>query len=206
MEKKKLLFALIISILGLKTIAVAIDLKTFQTGVNPDTEKFVQGLVEKNNGIKTDTKAWCRSLNAQQFLKAKQPINKKKESGDTTKEVNLYIFVTLKMSEKNLRDLIREAKIYGGFVIIRGIRESLVETMTYLKRILKDDLDGVAIDPTLFREYEIRQVPSFVLEQIHGETKLFDKLEGNVTVRYALERFSKAGDIKEEASQLLNKA
>ena len=209
MEEKKLLFRLIYSALicvstfaqmcvaPMDVSAHAIDVKEFPTELNPSTKVWVEELHEKSKQIQ---------------VTAVKPRGFSRGALDA----NLYVFVTTKMTDQNLKSLIKEAKKYNGTVLLRGLKdESMTKTIEYFQGLLKEDLEGIAIDPTLFREYGIERAPTFVLEATGGkptggkptcgreEGKLFDKVEGNVSLRYALEKMADQGDLKESAAKLL---
>lgn len=68
---------------------------------------------------------------------------------------------------------------------------------------------AAVIDDESFRKFKVGKVPTLVLAQekncyIEKTCKQsFDKLEGNVGVKYALEKFSESGSLKKEARELL---
>ena len=72
---------------------------------------------------------------------------------------------------------------------------------------------GFIIDPELFSLFAVTAVPTTILScsfQIHAvertQTPLHDRLQGHVSIRYALEQFAKEGDLQNEAHSLLKKA
>ena len=99
------------------------------------------------------------------------------------------------MGETKLKKIIEEASIYGGVVVFRGFKDGdIKETMKFLTKVIKER-EGVIIDPELFKEYGIKRIPSYVLtrscEGKVGCKKVYDRLDGNVSVRFALEKFAK---------------
>lgn len=227
MEEKKLLFALILlSLVNFGTASSldleALDLKEFQAGsasavefakslskekevVSPETAKWCSKLEsEETNKISKSTKEWVTVLEQKSKHQVTCAQQARVDSFDDATNANLYVFVTLNMHKQNLKALIKEAKKYNAVLVIRGLKEdSMVETAKYLKDLIKDDLEGIVVDPYLFREYGIVKVPSFVFEQ--ENQKIFDKLEGNISVRYALEKIAQRGDLKNQARKLLGK-
>ena len=124
---------------------------------------------------------------------------------------DFLIFGSFSLGEKNLEDLIKLAGKSGGVVILRGLKNgSFKETAGFISKFAKEE-GGILIDPNLFKEYQILKVPSFVLAKRCDETSvsscksLFDKITGMVTPRYALERFSEIGELKEEARSRLGR-
>ena len=118
-------------------------------------------------------------------------INNKKEG--------FYIFISLNMPESLLEQYDVLAKKIGAKLILRGFRNnSFKETANYLKTI-KDQGIAIEIDPMTFKKFSITSVPSFVL----SDNNKFDKLVGNVSIKYALEQFEQQGDLKNKASEYL---
>ena len=69
------------------------------------------------------------------------------------------------------------------------------------------------IDPELFSLFAVTAVPTYVLShpfQLNAsevtQTPLHDRLQGHVSVFYALSVFAKEGSLKEEATSLLENA
>ena len=81
----------------------------------------------------------------------------------------------------------------GQTVNVPVIVPALIEELTVTIVV------AAAIPQLLVTVYDIVAVPSYVLA--HGNS--YDKLSGNVTLKYALEKFAKAGDLAREAQWLL---
>lgn len=121
-----------------------------------------------------------------------------RESSKTSDD--FFIFVSFSLHERNLRQIIEDARRYGAFVVIRGLKNnSMRETVQYLLRSVMSTGQGVLVDPTLFQKFGIRHVPSFVLY----DGSRYDMLSGNVTVDFALRKFAERGDLKVEAKRRL---
>jgi len=128
-------------------------------------------------------------------------------------EASLYIFISFSMGEKALLNLAHEAKQFGATLVLRGFHEgSYVKTAQALNKIILETGQGVIIDPELYSLFDITAVPTFVLAKPFNliavervQTPLHDKLQGHVSPHYALETFSKMGDLKEEAQDLLKR-
>ena len=120
------------------------------------------------------------------------------ESGD------LYIFVSFSMGEKALLNLANEAKKYGATLVLRGfIDGSYVQTAKALQKVIQKTGQGFIIDPELFTLFAVTAVPTYVLAKPFPSTTLeriqtpiHNHLQGHVSIRYALEVFSKEGDAK----------
>jgi conjugal transfer pilus assembly protein TrbC len=126
---------------------------------------------------------------------------------------NLYIFLSFSLGEKALLNLANEAKPYGATFVLRGfIDGSYAKTVQALQNIIVKTGQGFIIDPELFSLFSVTVVPTYVLAkpfQLHAQTRtqspLHDRLQGHVSVPYALETFAQSGDLTEEAQALLDK-
>lgn len=123
---------------------------------------------------------------------------------------HLYVFVSLSMPMPGLLDLGKQAKAYGGVLVLRGLVDgSYRKTALKLKSFIEQTKTGMIIDPLLFRTYQVSVVPSVVLTSGSSLTdpsavpRTFDKVCGFISVKGALEQMEKAGDLKSMATQLL---
>ena len=124
---------------------------------------------------------------------------------------DFLIFASFSLGEKNLENLIKLASNYNGAVILRGFKNgSFKETAAFLSKF-STEKEGILIDPSLFIEYEVTKVPTFVLTKPCNEglqvscQAIFDKLTGMVSPRYALEKFSSSGELAREAKERLGR-
>ena len=107
----------------------------------------------------------------------------------------LYIAVSLSMPKALLVGLSERASKIGAKLIMRGLKNnSFEETVKAIKELSEN---GIAIDinPKIFRSYEIKQVPAFILIT-GGKSNI---LHGNVSLSYVLGEFKDRGDTKEGA-------
>lgn len=126
-------------------------------------------------------------------------------------EASLFIFVSFSMGEKALLNLAQEAKRFNVTLVLRGLKDgSYLKTAKALQKIILETSQGVVIDPELYSLFHVTAVPTFVLakpfqiqSQERTQTPIHDKLQGHVSIQYALEGFTKEGDLKEEAQTLL---
>lgn len=113
----------------------------------------------------------------------------------------LYVFVSFSMPEERLKELDKQVKKIGGVLVIKGlVNNSLRETTRRVQEIDEEGL-SMLLDPNKFEVFNIEQVPSFVLE---GDYK-YDRVVGNVSLKYALELFEGEGELKAEAKEMLSK-
>lgn len=147
---------------------------------------------------------------------------------------HLYVFVSFSLGEKALLNLAHEARQQGATLILRGFKDgSYIKTAHALQKIIHKTGQGFLIDPELFTLFAVTAVPTIVFSKpilllsseqedtlrvdtlreftlspsspLSGQTPFHDRLQGHVSLRYALERFADSGDLKEEAQLLLQK-
>ena len=125
---------------------------------------------------------------------------KAKYQGDS----ELFVFVTLGMSDEALKVLSIQAQEVGAVLVIRGLVENSFQK-THQR--LKELAIPIDIDPTLFERFEITRVPTLVLAEIKDGklTDVHDKVRGNTSIRSALELFSMEGDLFALAQSYLKK-
>ena len=125
----------------------------------------------------------------------------------------LLIFVSFSMGEKALLNLAEEAKRYGAILVLRGfLKGSYRKTVYALQKTINKTQQGFIVDPELYTLFSIQAVPTFIISkpfQLNAsertQTPLHDRLQGHVSVHYALETFSKDGDMKKEVQILLER-
>ncbi len=92
------------------------------------------------------------------------------------------IFVSLSMPEASLKSLYFEAEQIGAVLVLRGLKDhSFKQTAEALQSLGI----GVQIDPTLFKQYAIESVPTFV----KSDGAEYQSIRGNISLAYALARF-----------------
>jgi type-F conjugative transfer system pilin assembly protein TrbC len=138
-------------------------------------------------------------------------LNEQKQAQTKKTNGELYLFVSFSMGEKALLNLAHEAKQYGATLVLRGFKDgSYTKTSKALQKIIEETGQGILIDPELYELFRITAVPTcalakpFALQpQTRTQTPIHDKIQGHVSVRYALEQFAKKGDLMQEAQLLL---
>ncbi len=179
------------------------DVKNAKPIIEPEltitkgNQELANKLLEKSHGVITE------SLGISQSLRVSNVTSKS--------YTDFLIFTSFSLGEKNLENLIKLASDYNGAVILRGFKnDSFKETAAFLSKF-STEREGVLIDPSLFTEYEITKVPTFVLTKPCNEglqvscKAVFDKLTGMVSPRYALEKFSISGELAREAKERLGR-
>jgi conjugal transfer pilus assembly protein TrbC len=113
------------------------------------------------------------------------------------------VFASLSMPEASLSRLIADTSAAGGVVVFRGFPKGSTRAFAGgLKRVVTDERQEahIAIDPRLFRAFSVTAAPTFVVASRAYElcdgfdctsaVPDHDRMSGNVSVDYALERFA----------------
>ena len=123
------------------------------------------------------------------------------------------VFISLSLSDNNLENIVREAKVRGWVPVMRGFKEgSYKKTAKYLSEMMRKTGYGVVIDPESFKEFEVKVVPTFVIAGVKeggcskNEEKgnlgadtvscngtKYNKIAGNVSFEYVEGVFNKSG-------------
>ncbi|MFT2793870.1 type-F conjugative transfer system pilin assembly protein TrbC, partial [Serratia sp. T13T92] len=110
-------------------------------------------------------------------------------------------FVSFSIPETGLKRMLSEARRFGIPATLRGmVQNDMKTTADAIMALVKDgSTDGVAIDPTRYREFDITSVPSLVVFCPAGH----DVIRGNLRLKQALEKVVEKGDCRDEARRLL---
>lgn len=113
-------------------------------------------------------------------------------------------FASLSMPPDSLKRMIDDVRRAGGVVVFRGFPGNDGRTFAAMMRRVATEgaAANVAIDPRLFRAFDVRAVPTYVVassdftpcDGFDCVTPLppHDRMVGNVTVQYALSSFAGA--------------
>lgn len=120
----------------------------------------------------------------------------------------VYVAVSLSMPVPALRQLVTDAEKAKVQVVIQGpINGSFKQLIERMRSVFSEnEIAGIAIDPRVFEQYRIDQVPAFVSAPVPVEgcpsgldcerdEVPHDILRGNVTLAYALKSLSEQGDV-----------
>ncbi len=115
-------------------------------------------------------------------------------------------FASLSMPQKSLKALARNMKAAGGVTVLRGFPGGSAKTLTQMLSKMAsggEELSTLGIDPRLFRTFDIKVAPSFVMAssdfslcdgfECKGALPPHDRMTGNVSVEYVLETFASGG-------------
>jgi len=154
-----------------KSVQQKLDLENFQD-LAKNIEIFVKNLPAKGKGCKG-----CGSK-----VQNIEPISVDDKNG-------ILIFVSFSMPKASLIELNNQAKQYNAKLILRGVYKNSFLKMK--EKILEINSNGLTadIDPQAFKQYNIMQVPTFVLLK-NGEE--VGRLVGNVTLDFAHKKLNEA--------------
>lgn len=135
----------------------------------------------------------------------------------------LYIFVSSSMPKSLLKSYLSEAAHYNGVLVLKGLPNGSFKELTKLVIELSGDpkagdngnIDlpaGFQIDDQAFEEFLVTNVPCIVLVKAPNympnqtDIPIFDKITGNLGIKYALEQFSSSGELASQATEHLHYA
>ena len=114
---------------------------------------------------------------------------------------NLIIFISLSLPDDSLKNYYLEARRYNAVLAIRGfINDSLKDTVAYFKKSGEEGI-AVTVDPESFRKFNVTNAPAIIVKDPNSD--IYDKVTGNVTVNYALQKIADQGDLKDQANNIL---
>lgn len=109
-------------------------------------------------------------------------------------ESPFLVFMSFSVPDDVWLSLSKELESIGGLIVLQGIpNNSFKDLAGHLFRLKNKGMNAtVQLHPQLFNQYEVSQVPSFVLR----EGSSFDKVAGNISVGYALNVMLEKGETK----------
>jgi type-F conjugative transfer system pilin assembly protein TrbC len=113
---------------------------------------------------------------------------------------SIDIFISLSMPKDSLHAWQEDARRYHARLVLRGLLNNSLQDTVNALTLDKDNVIQVSIDPTLFHQYEINQVPAVVLSQRDH----YDVVYGNTRLTAALETIARVGELKQVATRLLS--
>lgn len=191
--------------------------------MTPDAERFVDTIRRRGDALRTDADATAKAAMANkarvgqvsvpgrasttgvdfdQLVASASSIDKAK----LAQAPKFIAFASTSMPVDSMRAMIRDVGRAGGVVVFQGFRgNSVKQHMAYLQQVIAkgQKVDGLGIDPRLFRAFGVRTVPAYVVVSTDFElcsgfrcaTPLpaYDRMSGNVTPEYALSTIAGGG-------------
>ncbi len=112
-------------------------------------------------------------------------------------------FASLSMPPQSLKKLVHDTSAAGGVTVLRGFPGGSAKQLTKMLTAMAsngEQLSALGIDPRLFRAFDVKAAPSFVMVSsdftlcdgfdCKGAVPPHDRMTGNVSVEYALETFA----------------
>ena len=104
---------------------------------------------------------------------------------------NVIIFVSFSMPKESIKGWMNEAEKIHAPVVIRGlVNNSFKETIKRVNELVGDNKGGLQLDPVLFKEFKVNQVPAVVVRNQYDH----DIVYGDVHLDYALQTIIKKND------------
>ena len=143
------------------------------------------------------------------------------QNPETATSGDVLVFVSFSMPEGSLKQWVAQARRIYAPLIIRGlVNNSFTETQTKIAELITDNQDGFVLEPRLFSDYHITQVPAVVVRntkltclpmQNCPHTYLFDMVTGDVGLEAALtaianQEYSTTKEIAKNALQAERKS
>lgn len=167
------------------------------------------------------------TLNIESLLKAKQhkkmaqalndDDNKRITQNPNAAPPSVLIFASLKMPSASLKQLLYQANHYQLPVVIRGVLPGgFTQTVEVVQSLVapsdaKKPLGGVSINPIWFKQFNIKQVPAFVVMKEGAcqgkppcDSDNYDVVYGNVSVFDALSTIARSGQYATIANRVIN--
>lgn len=155
---------------------------------------------EVSNRVDEDAVAWLKEKlvqskaqneNKEQIVKniVNVPRQCLKNTTSVSDSYQVIIFISLSVPEAIWLQLSEELKKIGGIFVLRGLPNNSFKSLAYhLLNLKRKGIEApIQIHPQLFKEHGIEKVPAFLVRNEHG----FNKLSGNVSLKYALDLFEK---------------
>lgn len=119
-------------------------------------------------------------------------------------ESAVIVFISSSMPDEAIKSIQCQAGIIDAPVVLRGlIDNSLQKTVRWAEKWIKNESDkGFQINPVLFRQYGIKQVPAVLVRNGDSQGIVY----GNVTLDYALKTISANQQYPSSVSETAGKA
>ena len=187
----------------------------FTSQVSEEDKKWAEDLT--SSSIDMMWQNLKSKLESQEQLEIKTGFESDREEARERQFAGLYIFVSTSMPKPLLKSYLQEANKYGGVLVLKGLPQGSFKELTKFiidltgnNGNLQEIAANIQIDDEAYEKFKIVSVPTIVLSfdpEYHPNQSAifkFDKMIGNVGVKYSLEEFSKSGELAMQASRYLN--
>lgn len=197
------------------------DLQRPQIATLP-TDKDLKEMLERNGVRYEDLQRTVREARAQALpllgLAPESANGKAARSGGEQPDSQLRLFVSFDMPKASLERLVQDARLSGGVLVLRGMRNNrLKDTYSAIRGLKDGEKAAWQISSHEFREYNIEVVPTTMVRMgPHEVTKCranqdascieqqWYAVEGDVSIEYALEKMKVASpEVTREANVYL---
>ncbi len=189
-------------------LSLFISANSFAADVTIDDMNFMKQKQEELKVFKEQFKGMTVSLPPnQQDLLDKHTADiaaEQQKAAKENQEPKYIYFVSYSVPDEGLISMVNDAKRYGITPTMRGlVKNDFRETAKKTFSLSKQDKNfGVAVDPFLFRDYNIKAVPALVISC----GAKHDLVYGSLPVKEALEKIVHEGDCSNEAKNILANA
>lgn len=133
-------------------------------------------------------------------------------------EAQIRVFVSSSMPLSVLKTYYKACVKYNGIMVFKGLPQgsfkelykSVAEITAITAKGAHSSNDGaIQIDDEIFELFGVSSVPTIILSKesdcLFNQSckRVFDKIEGNIGIKRALEEFAGSGDLKSEARKIL---
>jgi conjugal transfer pilus assembly protein TrbC len=185
--------------LGLATDTVADSVESNQTFIKEQLAKdqLLQRLkapLTIGSNAQSFDQDWVRQL-------AEKQQSALEGQGPRRETPEVMYFVSSSIPTEGMRQILRDADRLGIPAAMRGlINNDFRSTAAYIMELAQpDNKGGVQVDPTLFKQFDIKAVPALVVTCSAG----YDRITGNVKLERGLRIIAEDGDCKEEARRFM---
>jgi type-F conjugative transfer system pilin assembly protein TrbC len=166
--------------------------------------------------------SWSQSSgDARELWDRVQQAQSKSSIGHKTESSSIHtplILISLSMDDQHIRALLAEAQRVQAIVALRGfLNNNLQATVQRLRHVVESsqddtlDLNGIVIDPTWFRRFNVTGVPTFVLplepvlpcSGTDCPVPTHVKATGSATLEYFLDLVARTGNDREQVQAQL---
>ena len=173
-----------------------------------EVNELKEGFGEKVKKYESDSKELSKQT---EKLKVKAIKENKDFFGDIEKlkkksgrvSGRRYVFLSFSMPDKVIKEYMKESVVIGYLPVFKGFMEgNYAKTIWYLKEIMESTKSGAEINPNVFKEFNIQEVPSFVMaegnmscyESNSCKGGRYNKIAGNIGISGAIREMEKKGE------------